>query len=123
MKLHLSMATGHNLITAYGDGYVSINHTRHQRSLIVTPERTLTDWPPQAHSELQAAHLAPLLEMGLEVVLIGTGTHLHFPSTEVLRPLVDAHLGFEVMDFRAACRTYNILVAEDRKVAAALLLA
>lgn len=122
MKLHLSMAAGHNLITAYGDGYVSINHVRHQRSLIVMPERTVADWQPQQVDDLEAAHFTPLLDLGLEVVLIGTGKHLRFPPPEVLRPLMQARLGFEVMDFQAACRTYNILVDEDRKVAAALLL-
>ncbi len=122
MKLHLSMATGRNLITAYGDGYVSVNHIRHERSLIIMPERTIADWPPQSLAELQPAHFDPLLDLGLEVVLIGTGTSLRFPPPQVLRPLMAARLGFEIMDFQAACRTYNILVDEDRKVAAALLL-
>lgn len=123
VKLHLSMAAGRNLITAYGAGYVSVNHARHERSLIIMPERTIADWAPQSLAELQAAHFAPLLDLGLEVVLIGTGASLRFPPPQVLRPLMEARLGFEVMDFQAACRTYNILVDEDRKVAAALLLA
>jgi uncharacterized protein len=57
-----------------------------------------------------------------ELVLIGTGRSLQFPPAEALRPLIEARLGFEIMDTQAACRTYNILMAENRRVAAALIL-
>jgi len=60
--------------------------------------------------------------VGREIVLPGTGAQLRFPRPEILRPLLEAGVGVEVMDVQAACRTYNILVSEERKVAAALLL-
>ena len=123
MKLHLSQAAGHNLVTAYGPGYVSINHQRHEHSLILMPEELITEWTPTSFAELQAEHLLPLLERNPEVVIIGTGPTLRFPRPEILRPLMQARVGYEVMDFQAACRTYNILVDEDRRVAAALLMA
>nr|MBP6655913.1 hypothetical protein [Propionivibrio sp.] len=52
---------------------------------------------------------------------LATGDQLRFPPTELLRPLIEAQKGIEVMDIKAACRTYNVLVSESRKVAAALL--
>ena len=59
--------------------------------------------------------------LGREILLLGTGAKIRFPRPEILRPLIEARVGVEVMDVQAACRTYNILAAEDRKVAAALL--
>jgi uncharacterized protein len=87
------------------------------------PEELITEWTPASFAELQAEHLLPLLERNPEVVIIGTGPTLRFPRPEILRPLMQARVGYEVMDFQAACRTYNILVDEDRRVAAALLMA
>jgi len=122
LKLHLATAAGQNAITAYGNGYVSINQTRHEKSLVVLPESLHTDWGASSLETLTAEHLAQLVPLGCEIVLLGTGERLRFPRPEVLRPLMEARIGFEVMDVRAACRTYNILMAEGRKVAAALLL-
>ncbi|HLU76389.1 MAG TPA: Mth938-like domain-containing protein [Burkholderiales bacterium] len=123
MKFHLTQAAGRNLITAYGPGYVMVNQDRHEQSLIVMAEELVTDWPPGSVADLQPDHMRTLTEWGLEVVLIGTGPTLRFPGPEIMRPLMEARLGFEVMDVHAACRTYNILVDEGRRVAAALLLA
>lgn len=120
MKLHLSISTGRNTVTGYGKGYVNINQVRYERSLIVLPERLITDWGEPELPESQA--LAYLATLGAELVLIGTGELLRFPSTSALRPLIDSRIGFEIMDTNAACRTYNILVADMRNVAAALIL-
>ena len=122
MKLHLSEPTGQNAFTGYGPGYVAVNDERHEASLVVLPDRLITDWPATGFDSLAPDHLAPLAGLGLEVVLLGTGSTLRFPRPEVIRPLIDAGIGVEVMDVAAACRTYNILLAEDRKVCAALLL-
>ena len=122
MKLHLSRPAGQNLITSYGVGFVAINGNRHERSIVVMPERLIDAWPAASFEVLSAAALEPLAALGCEVLLLGTGARIRFPRAEVLRPLVEAAIGVEVMDTAAACRTYNILVAEDRKVAAALIL-
>jgi uncharacterized protein len=122
MKLHLSGPAGQNTFTGYGEDHVMINARRYDRSLIVLPDRLLTDWPAADFESLTADHFLPLLDLGREVVLLGTGNLLRFPRPEILRPLLEARVGVEVMDVRAACRTYNILMSEDRKVAAALLL-
>ncbi len=114
--------TGQNACTGYGPGYVDINGERHERSMVVLPDRLITDWPATSFDSLVATQLEPLADLGLEILLLGTGARIRFPRPEVLRPLIEAGIGVEVMDVAAACRTYNILVAEDRKVGAALLL-
>ena len=121
LKLHLESATALNTFTGYGKGFVMINGRRIERSVVVLPDRLIADWPAKAFDELAAEHFAPLGELGCEIVLLGTGAQQRFPRSEVLLPLIRAGIGVEVMDLQAACRTYNILMAEQRKVAAALL--
>lgn len=123
MKLHLSHAGGTNAFTAYGAGYVEINGRRYERSLVVLPDRIVADWAPESFAALAPAHLEVLVALAPEVVLLGTGAALRFPAPGITRALVEARIGLEVMDVQAACRTFNILVAEGRAVAAALLLA
>jgi uncharacterized protein len=122
LKLHLASATGHNLFTSYGTGYVSVNGERHEHSIVVLPRRIIRDWTATSFEALAPEHLAALTELGADIVLLGTGDALRFPRPEITRPLIEARIGLEVMDVQAACRTYNILAAEERKVAAALLL-
>jgi len=122
LKLHLAAHAAQNTVTGYGTGFVAVNGTRFEHSLVVLPHRVLTDWPATTFEALEAGHLAALVGLGADIVLLGTGAAIRFPRPEIVRPLVEARIGLEVMDVRAACRTYNILMAEERKVAAALLL-
>lgn len=121
MKIHLESGVGQNLIRAYAPGSVTINNVAHTRSLIVTPEQVI-DWPPASFAEILAVHFDVLAAMRPEVVILGTGTKLQFPSPRLTRALVEANIGLEVMDTGAACRTYNILMSDGRRVAAALLM-
>lgn len=121
MKLHLAGAANTNLFTAYGEGYVSVNHQRIGKSVIVLPDRIIEDWDASTFDALTSGQIQALASLEREIILLGTGRRLRFPKPEVLRPLTQARVGVEVMDIQAACRTYNILVSEDRKVAAALL--
>ena len=121
MKLHLAGASARNTITGYGTGYVVVNGARHDENLIVLPDRILP-WSAAHFEALGAEHFVELARLDLEVILLGTGARLRFPSPQVIRPLVEAKVGFEAMDAQAACRTYNILASEERRVAAALLL-
>lgn len=121
MKLHLSNISGVNAFTGYGEGYVMVNRQRYERSLVVLHDRILTEWQPAGFDELSAADFTLLAELKPEIVLLGTGARLRFPRPELTRALIEARIGIEVMDIQAACRTYNILAAEERKVAAALL--
>ncbi len=123
MKLHLSQTGSTNVITGYGEGFIEVNKQRHERSLVVMPERVWLEWGASSFEALTAADLAALADLKQEVILLGTGRKLRFPRPELMRPLVEAGVGLEVMDVAAACRTYNILVAEERRVAVALLLA
>ena len=121
MKLHLAGSSARNTFTGYGTGYVLVNGARHEANLIVLPDRILP-WRAAGFDALTADDFAELAGLDLEVVLLGTGATLRFPNPQVTRPLVAARIGLEVMDVQAACRTYNILAAEERRVAAALLL-
>lgn len=121
MKLHLSTPSGINAFTGYGEGYVMVNRQRYGHNLVVLRDRIVSDWQPAGFEQLDAADFARLAELAPEIVLLGTGASLRFPRPELTRALIEAGIGLEVMDLRAACRTFNILAAEERKVAAALL--
>jgi len=120
VKLHATGASGANTITAYGDDYVAVNGTRRDRNVIVTAGE-VRDWNAPDFEHLSAEHFAELAGLGVEIVLLGTGSRQRFPHPRLTAPLGAARVGLEVMDTKAACRTYNILVAEERRVALALL--
>lgn len=122
MKIHLQTGDGQNIIRNYGPGQVAVNQDIYSRSIIVLPERIVDDWPPQLFSDLAAEHFDSLAALAPELVILGTGRQLRFPPPMVTAPLVQQHIGWEVMDTAAACRTYNILMGEGRRVAAALLM-
>lgn len=109
------------MFTAYGDGYVAVNHEKHEQNLILLPESIIPAWSTASLATLSDADMQKLLDLGVEIVLLGTGKRLRFPPSALLRPFAPAGIGIEIMDLQAACRTYNILAAEGRKVAAALL--
>jgi uncharacterized protein len=121
MKLHLSRADGRNRFSSYGPGYVVVNAARHEHSLIVLPDR-IAEWEPAAIEDLTGAVFTKLAELPVEILILGTGPRLEFPHPSRTQALAQAGIGLEVMDTYAACRTYNILLAEDRRVGAALLL-
>ena len=121
MKIERDEAPGRNTFTGYGEGYVEVNRTRHCASLVVAGDRLVTDWPAASLESLSADHLAAIVELAPEIVLIGTGSTFRFPEPQLLAPLRSAGIGVEVMDTPAACRTYNILLGEGRNVVAALI--
>ena len=122
MKLHSDKTIGANTITGYGPGYVAVNGRRYETSLILDRNALEGDWPVTAGSALSAELLAPLASRTCDVLLLGTGLRQRFPSPALLRPLIEARIAVEVMDTGAACRTYNVLVAEGRNPLAALIL-
>jgi uncharacterized protein len=89
----------------------------------VSADRLVTDWPATSVEALAPDHLAAIVEMRPEIVLLGSGAAFRFPEPALLAPLYRAGIGVEVMDTPAACRTYNILMGEGRNVVAALILA
>src|SRR5262249_19424716 len=102
--------------------YVEINLERHTGSIIVLPEEPVIAWPVSSFEALAPEHFALLIEPAPEVVIFGSGERLRFPHPRLTSALAAQRIGVETMDFKAACRTYNILMAEGRKVAAALLI-
>lgn len=121
MKMALEKGDGRvYLIRRYDSGRVTVNDETVTSSVLLTPE-TLQDWPPARFEELERAHLDPVLELEPEVVLLGTGESQRFPSREFMLALLQRGIGIEVMDTASACRTYNILMGEGRRVAAALI--
>jgi uncharacterized protein len=121
MKYEVLKADNQNQITGYGDGYVSINTQRYTTSVIVMPDRAVVEWDVRDFGALEVSHLQALLDFKPQIVLLGTGERQQFPRPELMRVFADARVGFEVMDTRAACRTYNILMSEGREVLAAIL--
>ena len=121
MKFHITQADGRNLFTGYGEGFVAINHQRFEHAVLVAPEHAVREWDVPAFDELTTAHFDALLELKPEIVILGTGDKLRFPRPELTRSFASAAIGFEAMDTKAACRTYNILMAEGRQVVAAIL--
>jgi len=122
LKLHLARSGNQNTFTGYGEGFVMVNAVRYERSLVVLPDRPVEAWAAAGAETLREEDLEFLAGLGVEIVLLGTGERPCFLHPRLLQSLARAHVGVEVMDTRAACRTYNILVAEGRKVAAALIL-
>jgi uncharacterized protein len=123
MKLDITRTDGLNTFTAYGEDYVSVNGTRHNCNVAVLPNQLIPAWTSAVFDTLTVADFELLAGLDAEIILLGTGNQLRFPRPELMRPLIKAQKGLEVMNLQAACRTYNILAAEGRKVAAGLLLA
>lgn len=110
------------MFSAHGDGYVAVNGERFDASVVVLAGEVRRDWQVAGFDALAEADFAPFLELRPEVLLVGTGARQRFAHPRLYRALTEAGIAVEFMDTPAACRTYNILVAEDRKVAAAILL-
>jgi len=115
-------ATGRDtkVIRAYAPGRINVSETLLTRSFILAADRVVEDWPPQRFEELKAEHLEAALALEPEILIIGTGAAQRFLAPELMAALSRAGMGLEVMDTAAACRTYNVLLSEDRKVVAAL---
>ncbi|SPB16439.1 hypothetical protein NOV72_03640 [Caballeronia novacaledonica] len=122
LKLHQESSNALNTITSYGDGFVAINLERHEGSVIVMPEIPVAAWPVASFDALTPEHFDALVEAAPEVVIFGSGSRLRFPHPRLTAQLAKRRIGVETMDFGAACRTYNILMSEGRRVAAALLI-
>ena len=121
MKLQSDPHSGANTITGYGDGYVEINQTQYAHAVLLSSDGAISAWPAQSFDSLEASHFTQMVELKPELILIGTGSKQRFPKPELLKSLILANIGFEIMDSQAACRTYNILVGEGRQVLLALI--
>ena len=124
MKLHADKLDSQS-ITAYGDGWISVNGQRHTQSLVLAPSGQLAPWSCDRFEDLTVAHFSMLTTITTEppeLVIFGSGSRLRFLRPALFAPLMDQRIGLETMDTAAACRTYNILMGEGRRVVAALLM-
>jgi len=108
-------------VTAYGPGWIAIQGEKITHSVLITSEGLRLDWNCQNFEDLGPQHFAQLADLDVELIIFGSGERLRFPKPEWQVGLMQRRLGLETMDTHAACRTYNILAGEGRKVAAALL--
>jgi len=108
-------------VTAYGAGWIAIQGEKIRHSVLITSGGLRVDWQCPNFEDLTPAHFAQLAELDVELVIFGSGERLRFPKPEWQIGLMQRRIGLETMDTQAACRTYNILAGEGRKVAAALL--
>lgn len=122
MKLQPDRISSANVISGYTPDSVAINGQPWSQSAVVPWAGEVAAWEVGRFEEVSSAHLEPIARLAPELVILGTGARQRFPRPQVLRPLIEARIGFEIMDTAAACRTYNILVSEGRSVVAALLL-
>ncbi|MBU3636713.1 MTH938/NDUFAF3 family protein [Polynucleobacter sp. es-MAR-4] len=121
MKLQSDPHSGANTITGYGDGYIEINKIPYSHAVLLSSDGEILEWAVQSFEGLSPADFTQMASLKPELIIIGTGKRQRFPKPELLKTLIEAKIGFEVMDSQAACRTYNILVGEGRQVLLALI--
>ena len=122
MKLHSPATAGLLAITSYDAEHIAVNGRRLTRSFLLTPQRLVEEWSPSSFNSLTEADLQAIGALGCPIVLLGTGPRQRFPDPALMRSLTERRIGVEVMDSGAACRTYNVLMAEGRDVAAAIII-
>ncbi len=121
MKMSLDDAGDLNVISSYEDGRVRIRGELHETGLLILPRRITKESVPGNVGQLNPESFQEVLESAITILIIGTGERQLFPSPAVFAPLMAAGVGYEVMDNRAACRTFNILLGENRDAALLLL--
>lgn len=122
MKLHITPTQQYQTVTAYDDAGIEINARRFEHSLVVMPEIAPAAWPVDQFEALATEHFAQIDAQQPDVVILGTGRRQRFVHPKLTTMLTARRIGVECMDNKAACRTYNILMAEGRKVALALII-
>ncbi len=121
MKMHADRPEGANAISRHAPEGVIVAGVEHRRSVLVPWQGAIVPWAVERFEALDEASFEPVIALAPELVIFGSGARLRFPSPSILRSLMARRIGVEVMDTAAACRTYNVLLAEGRSVVAALL--
>jgi len=121
LKLQAERIEGTNAIARHGPDGVVVNGQEHRQSVVVPWQGAVVAWSAASFDALTEDHFKALADLKPELVIFGSGARIRFAKPALLRPLIDARIGIETMDTPAACRTYNVLLAEGRTVVAALL--
>ena len=122
MKFTLDNFASANIIRAYAPGRINVNDRLLTTAFVISSTALIENWPPQRFEDITLESLQAALALEPEILVIGTGSAMHFPEARLIADIQQRGIGLEVLDTAAACRTYNVLVSENRKVAAALLL-
>lgn len=121
MKLTDERTEGANTIRSYAPGEIRVGDAVLKRSFLVSATQLVADWRPRSIEELDLTDLDPIFALDPEIVVLGVGERQKFPRPEWTAALLARGIGCEVMVTGAACRTYNVLLSEDRRVVAAML--
>ncbi len=122
MKFHLIQSDNKNLITGYDLNWVEVNQTRHQSSLIVTPDQLLLEWSVKTIKDIKENSFEVMKALDFEIILLGTGNKQEHLEPRLLEYFSKKNIAIESMSNQSACRTYNILANEERKVLLGLML-
>ena len=122
MKLQPDKQPSLNTVSAYGPDYIEINAQRYTQSLLLSPESPVIEWSCTRFEDIKTEDFEQIAKLDPAVVIFGSGQRIRFPQAALIAPLIARNIGLETMDLQAACRTYNVLMAEGRKVVAALLI-
>ena len=120
MKLTDDSRAAIQMVRAYAPGEIRVGEQVVRSSCLLSADRLITSWRPQTLGDLRAEDLEAIFELEPEIVVLGSGTRQKFPDYSLLAQVLSRGIGCEVMDTGAACRTYNVLVSEDRRAVAAL---
>ena len=113
--------SGGNSIQAYRQGEIIVNEKRINYSVVITPDEII-EWAPQNFDAIASEHIDQLADYQPEIVILGTGERQQFPAPHITAGLLVQGIGVEIMNTDAACRTFNVLLSEDRRVVAAIIL-
>jgi uncharacterized protein len=122
MKFTLDIAASANIIRAYAPGRINVNDRLLTAAFVISSTTMIENWSPQRSEDITLESLQAALGLEPEILVIGTGSTLRFLEARLTAEIQRRGIGLEVLDTAAACRTYNILVSENRKVVAALLM-
>jgi uncharacterized protein len=122
MKFHLIQSDNKNLITGYDLNWVEVNQVRHQSSLIVTPDQLLLEWSVKTIKDINENSFEAIKSLDIEIILLGTANTQEHLEPRLLEYFSKKNIAIESMSNQSACRTYNILANEERKVLLALML-
>jgi uncharacterized protein len=121
MKLQAERIEGRNAVQRHGPDGMIVNGQEHRASVVVPWEGDVQAWPVDAFEALTEEHFAQLVALGPEIVIFGSGARIRFARPALMRALITQRIGIETMDTAAACRTYNVLLSEGRRVVLAAL--
>ncbi len=121
MDLTLQQPEDYLFVRELSDQGIRVGEDWYTKPLIISAKQLISDWNVDDVQNMDENNLERIFELSAEIVLLGTGAKQHFPSPELMMMFHSRDIGIEIMSTDAACRTFNVLVAEERRVVAALM--